>query len=154
VVAVHGVFDEIARDEKIAVEIGDGDVGNDEAVAVLVEDEAAFYFVAGNGFVLGEFFRGWLRGGALLRGRGLRTGSLPEQKAAVGKLFDEAAFLQLGEHLEEGSAVRAADLEGAGEVFEGGGTVSKLQKTKDIIGTELRLPRHRKTPFRGARACG
>ena len=44
----------------------------------------------------------------------------------MGKFFDEAAFFELGEHLEEGAAVGAADLEGAREVFQGGGTVSKL----------------------------
>ena len=84
----------------------------------------------------------------------MRTGSLPEQEAAVGKLFDEAAFFQFGEHLKEGAAAGAANLEGAGEVFQRGGAVSKLQKTEDVIRTELRLPGHAGTPFRGARACG
>ncbi len=60
VVAVHGVFDEVARDEKVAVEIRNGDVGHDEAVAVLVEDEAAFDFVARNGFLLREIVSGLL----------------------------------------------------------------------------------------------
>ena len=126
VVAVHGVLDVIARNEKVAVEIGDGDVGHDEAVSVLMEHEAALDFVAGDRFVLGEFFRGWLCGGTRLRGRLLRAGRLAEKKAAFGKLFDEAAFFQLGKHLEEGSAARFADLEGAGEVFEGSGAISKL----------------------------
>jgi hypothetical protein len=97
VVAVHGVFDEIAGDEEVAVEIGNGNVGNDEAVAVLMEDEASFDFVAGNGFVLGEFVWGRRLGrGALLGGRLLRAGSLAKKEAAVGKFFDEAAFLELG----------------------------------------------------------
>jgi len=126
VVAVHGVFDEVARDKKVAVEIGNGDVGNDEAVAVVMEDEAAADFVAGNGFVLGEFFGGRFLRGARLCGRLLRAGSLAKEKATMGKFFDEAAFFELGEHLEEGTAAGAADLEGAGEVFQGGGTVSKL----------------------------
>jgi hypothetical protein len=46
VVAVHGVFDVGAGDEEVAVELGDRSVGDDEAVAVMVEDEAPFYFVA------------------------------------------------------------------------------------------------------------
>jgi len=97
VVAVHGVFDEIAGDEEVAVEIGNGNVGNDEAVAVLMEDEASFDFVAGNGFVLGEVIRGWRLGrGALLGGGRLRAGSLAKKEAVVGKFFDEAAFFELG----------------------------------------------------------
>ena len=60
VIAVHGVFDEITRDEEIAVQIRNGNIGNDKTVAVLVENEAAFDFVAGNGFMLREFFGRWL----------------------------------------------------------------------------------------------
>ena len=49
-----------------------------------------------------------------------------KKEAAMGKFFDEAALFELGEHLEEGAAAGSADLEGAGEVFQGGGSVSKL----------------------------
>jgi len=125
-VAVHGVFDEVAGDEKVAVEIGNGDVGDDEAIAVVMEDEAAADFVAGNGFVLGELFGGRRLRGARLSGGLLRAGSLAKEEAAVGKFLDEAAFFELGEHLEEGAAAGATDLEGAGKVFQGGGAVSKL----------------------------
>ena len=45
-VAVHGVFNVGAGDEEVAVELGDRSVRDDEAVAVVMEDEAAFYFVA------------------------------------------------------------------------------------------------------------
>jgi hypothetical protein len=118
VVAVHGVFDEIARDEEVAIEIRDGDVRNDEAVAILMENEAAFDFVAGKRFLLGEFFGGCFGSGARIRGGLLRAGSLVEKEAAVGKFFDEAAFFEFGEHLEEGAAAGPPDLEGAGEVFD------------------------------------
>jgi hypothetical protein len=121
VIAVHGVFDEIARDKKIAVEIRNGDVGDNEAVAVLVEDEASFDFVAGDGLVLREFSgREFLRGARLQGWLLLGAGSLAEEESVVGKLFDEAAFFEFGEHLEEGAAAGAANLEGAGEIFEGG----------------------------------
>jgi len=126
VIAMHGVFDKIAGDEKVTVEIGDGDVRNDEAVAILMEDEAAFDFIAGKRFLLGEFFGGRFGSGARLRRGRLRAGSLAKQEAAVGKFFDETEFLELGEHLEEGAAGGAADLQGAGKVFQRGGTVSKL----------------------------
>lgn len=126
VVAVHGVLDEVARDEKVAVEIGNGDIGNDEAVTVLVENEAAFDFVAGKGFVLRETVGGRLGSGPGLCGGLLRAGSLAKEEAAVGKFFDEAAFFELCKHLEEGAAAGFPDLKGAGEVFEGSGSVSKL----------------------------
>ena len=111
VVAVHGVFDVIARNEEVAVEIGDGDVRNDEAVTVLMENEAAFDFVAGNGFVLGKFLGRRLWRGTWLGGRLLWAGRLAKKEAAVGKLFDEASFFQLGEHLKEGAAAGFADLD-------------------------------------------
>jgi hypothetical protein len=123
---MHGVFDEVAGDEKVAVEIGDGDVGDDEAVAVLVENEAAFDFVAGKGFVLGKCFGGRLGRGPGFCGGLLRAGSLAEEEAAVGKFFDEAALFELGKHLKEGAAAGFPDLEGAGEVFEGDRAVFKL----------------------------
>ncbi len=80
----------------------------------------------------------------------LRAGSLAKEEASVGKFLHQAAFFQLGKHLEEGAAAGSADLESTGEVFQGSGAVSKLQKTKDVIRTELRLARHPMTPFRGA----
>lgn len=126
VVAVHGVFDVVAGDEEVAVEIGDGDVGNDKAVAVLVEDEAAANFVAGNGFVQGEFFDGRCGSGAGLGLDWLKAGDLAKDEAVVGKLFDEAAFFEFGEHLEEGAACGFPDLEGAGKVVEGDGAIPKL----------------------------
>ena len=126
VIAVHGVLDEVARDEEIAVEIRNSDIGDDETVTVLMEDEAAFYFVTGNDFVLGEIVGGRLRRGALLRVRLLRSGSLAKKEAALGKFFDEAALFELGEHLKERAAAGSADLERAGEIFQGGRSVSKL----------------------------
>ncbi|HXJ15040.1 MAG TPA: hypothetical protein VNH19_22430, partial [Candidatus Limnocylindrales bacterium] len=69
---------------------------------------------------------GWFLRGARLGGRLWRAGTLAEEEAAVGKLFDEAALFQFGQHLQKSAAAGAADLEGAGEVFQGGGTVSKL----------------------------
>ena len=80
----------------------------------------------------------------------MRAGSLAEQEASVGKFFDQAAFFELGEHLKQGAAAGARDLERAREVFQGSGVVSKLQKTQDVIRTELGLARHPMTPFRGA----
>jgi|SRR5260221_2205325 len=118
VVAVHGVFDKVTGDEQVAVEIRDGDVGYDEAVAVLVKDEAAFNFVARKGLLLREFFGRRLLDGAQLGGWLLRAGSLAKKEATLRKFFYEAALFQFGQHLEECAATGAAHLEGAGEVFQ------------------------------------
>ena len=45
-VAVHGVFDGVPRNEDVAIEMRHRDVGNDEPITILVENEAPFYFVA------------------------------------------------------------------------------------------------------------
>ncbi|GAC1622870.1 MAG: hypothetical protein PVS2B2_02480 [Candidatus Acidiferrum sp.] len=45
VVAMHGVFDTVPRNEDVAVHFRDGYGGNDEAVTVLVKHQAAFDFI-------------------------------------------------------------------------------------------------------------
>src|SRR5258708_5911215 len=46
VVAVHGVLDGVGRDEDVAVELRHGGIRNDEAVTVVVKNQAAFDFIA------------------------------------------------------------------------------------------------------------
>jgi len=46
VVAVHGVLDGVARNENIAVELRHRRIRDDEAIAVVVKNEASFYFIA------------------------------------------------------------------------------------------------------------
>jgi hypothetical protein len=136
VIAVHGVFDGIARNENITIHIGKGDIGNDEAVAILMENEATLDFVPGGGFLLDDFFGSGLGGGGRIASRAA------EEEAPMGKFLDEAASLQLGEHLEEGAAVSFFHMEGAGELLDGDGVISKLKKTKDIIGAQGGGTRH------------
>ena len=136
VIAVHGVFDGVARNENVANHIGKGDIGNDKAVAILMENEAPLDFIAGSGFLLDDFLgSGFGSGGGIA----LRAA---EKEAPVGKFLDEAASLEFGEHLEEGAAVAFFHVEGAGEILDGNGVVSKLKKTKDIVGTEVGGARH------------
>ena len=82
VIAVHGVFDGIARNENITIHIGKGYIGNDEAVAILMENEAAFDFIAGGGFLLGDFFGSGLGGGGRIASRAA------EEEAPMGKFLD------------------------------------------------------------------
>ena len=55
-VAVHGVFNVIARNENVAVHVRQSYIRHHEAVAILVKDQAALDFVAGACFVLREVF--------------------------------------------------------------------------------------------------
>ena len=63
-IAVHGVFDVVAWDEDVAVEVGQGHIRDHEAVAILVQDQAALDFVARRGFVLREFIDDFGGGGS------------------------------------------------------------------------------------------
>jgi len=65
-----------------------------------------------------------------------------KKEAPVGKFLNEAASLEFGEHLKEGAAVGFFHMESAGELLDGDRVVSKLQKTKDIVGTQGGGARH------------
>ena len=43
---MHGVFDGLARNEDITVEVRHGRIRNDEPVAVMVQNQASFHFQA------------------------------------------------------------------------------------------------------------
>jgi hypothetical protein len=120
---VHRVFNVVARNEEVAIDVRKSDVGNNEAVAVVMQNETAANFIAGGDFVLGNFFGG---NGASLLGRGSRLGSLTEEEAAVRKLLDETPFLEFLEHVEERAAMILLEVEGVGEIGEGHGVISKL----------------------------
>jgi hypothetical protein len=123
---MHGVFDVVARDEEIAVDVRKRNVRNDEAVAVVMEDETAANFVPGGGFVLGKFFSRFCGSGSTLLERGSRSRSPPQEEAAMRKLLDETAFLEFGEHREEGAAVILLEVQGAVEFLEAHRVRSKL----------------------------
>ena len=94
VIAVHGVFNVIAWNENVAIDIREGHIGHNEAVAILVKHEPAFNLLAGHRFVLRKLVVA-LFGCALAAFPGGRSlGSRAEEKAFVSELFDEAAFFQ------------------------------------------------------------
>jgi hypothetical protein len=150
-IAMHGIFDAVTRNENVAIDVGKGDVGDNKAVAILMENETTANFVVRSGFVLRNFLGGFLGSRAPFLGRGCRLGRLAEEEATVGELLDEAAFLEFFEHLEERAAVVLFEVEGAGEVVERDGVISKLKKTQDVIGTQGGFGGHDTGPFLGAR---
>src|SRR5438477_447259 len=46
VISVHGVFDGIARDVHVAIELGNGSIRNHKAITVGMKDQAALQFIA------------------------------------------------------------------------------------------------------------
>jgi hypothetical protein len=121
---MHGVFNVVARNEEVAIDVRKSDVGNNEAVAVVMQDETAANFIARGGFVLGNFFGGFGRNGTSLLGRQL--GSPKEEEPAVRKLLDETAFLEFLEHVQEGAAVILPKAERVREIIDGHRVMSKL----------------------------
>jgi len=136
VIAVHGVFDGVARNEYVAIHVGKSNIGNDEAVAILMENQAALDLVTGGSFLLHDLLGRGFGGGGRVAPRAAK------KEAAVGKFLDEAARLEFGEHLEKGAAAAFFHMESAGKVLDGDRVISKLKKTKDIVSTELRGARH------------
>jgi hypothetical protein len=123
---MHRVFNVVARNEEVAIDVRKSDVRNNEAVAVVMQDETAANFIARGGFVLGNFFGGFSGNGPSLQGRGSRPGSLTEQEPAVRKLLDETTVLEFLEHVEERAAVILLEAQGVGEIGDGHRVVSKL----------------------------
>jgi hypothetical protein len=124
VIAVHGVFDSIARNKNVAVEVSNRSVRDDEAVAIVVKDQPAFDFVAGSEGcgIAGD---GWSFVG-VLTGR-LAVGSAAgEPVTPTGKFLDGPAFFEFSEHFEERAAVGLAEVEGAGDFVGGSGIASNL----------------------------
>src|SRR5712692_1728559 len=135
VVPVHGIFDGIARDENVAVQVWHRGLRHDEAVAVVVENEPALYLLAVR--------KGRARGMLCLAGLGSLAGRIPfrfpggEAVPPAGQLFDGAAFFELREHFEQWPAVGFLQMESASDLLSGGGFSSNLQKTQYIIGAQV-----------------
>jgi hypothetical protein len=135
VIAVHSVFDGIARDEQVPIEMRHGSVRNNEAVTVVMQHEAPFDFVAvrerstaarrgaSGTFVFVFVFPTYVF---------VLTGSFPfrlsprEAVAPAGQFLDGAPFFQLGKHFEERTAVGFAKVERAGDFVGGGGIASNF----------------------------
>jgi hypothetical protein len=123
---MHGVFDVVARDEEIAVDVRKRNVRNNETVAFVMQDETTANFVPGGGFVLGNFFSRFCASGSTLLERSSGSRRPPQEEAAKRRLLDETAFLEFGKHCEEGATVILFEVQGAGEFLEGHRVRAKL----------------------------
>jgi hypothetical protein len=109
-IAMHGVFDPQAGDKYVAVKLGNGLVGNQETVPVVVQHETPAHFVAGEiFFVPGGMSRAALRpirrtgrrcavarAGAILVA--FATG---QAVTPAGHFGDGPPFFELAEHLKQ-----------------------------------------------------
>ena len=65
---------------------------------------------------------------------------------AAGKFADGTLFFELAEHFEQRIAVRPFEVETATDIVGGGWIGPNLQKTKDVIGAEVRGASHKLGP--------
>jgi hypothetical protein len=134
---VHGAIYAAGWNEEIAIELRDRSGGDDEAVAVVMENEAAFYFIASQEICGGLDLSSisvlrvvdFAVVGEVLCLRSCRGQFSPvfsgvsfgEAVAASGEFFDGVAFFELGEDFEEGAAVGFSEVQSASDVSGGGG---------------------------------
>jgi len=133
VIAVHGVLDGVAWDEDVAVELWHGGIRHDEAVAIMVENEAACDFVMTRERL--RVARGVL--GSFLDRRAAFGLAAREAVSPSRQFLDGAALFELGKHFEQGAIVGLFQMEAPGNVSGGDGDASNLQKTQYVIGTQL-----------------
>src|SRR3984957_20932354 len=68
---------------------------------------------------------------------------------ATRKFADRSPFFQLREHFQQGSVVGFLEMEAATDILGGGWICPNLQKTKYVIGAQVRRARHRLGPASG-----
>src|ERR1700722_1932682 len=68
---------------------------------------------------------------------------------ATRKFADRSPFFQLREHFQQGAVVRFLHMEPATDILGGGWICPNLQKTKYVIGAQVRRARHRLGPASG-----
>src|ERR1700722_10741017 len=68
---------------------------------------------------------------------------------ATRKFADRSPFFQLREHFQQGAVVRFLHMEAATDILGGGWICPNLQKTKYVIGAQVRRARHRLGPASG-----
>src|SRR5947207_841049 len=116
-----------------AVELWHGGIRHDEAVAIMVENEAACDFVMTRERL--RVARGVL--GSFLDRRAAFGLAAREAVSPSRQFLDGAALFELGKHFEQGAIVGLFQMEAPGNVSGGDGDASNLQKTQYVIGTQL-----------------
>ncbi len=125
-VTVHGVSDGIARNKNVAVKLRHRLFRHDEAVAIMVEDEAALDFVATGGF-RDMSCRFWIVSRRAIK-RLLFGLAVGEPIPAARKFLNGPALFQFREHFEQLAAVALLQVETAGDFVRGGGCASNVKK--------------------------
>src|SRR5712692_541378 len=132
VVAVHGVLDGVAGDENVAVELRHGRIRHDEAIAVVVKNQASFYFIATRerrGLRMARRVVGL----SLAARLSFRLGTW-EAVPPARQFLDGAPLLELGKHLEQRAIVSFLQMHSLCDLARGRGLASNLQKTQYVIG--------------------
>ncbi len=151
-ITVHRVVNGEAGDENVAIEFGNGFIGDYEAVAIVMEDQTTANFVGSEGLVFAALVRFLAPGllmllgifGMAMLGAIARLGvfATREAVATAGEFVNGTAFFEITKHFEEGAGVGFFEVEGTGDVVGGRRSGRNLQKTQDIVGIEVRGSRH------------
>ena len=71
--------------------------------------------------------------------------------SAARKFTDGSSFFELRKHFQQGAIVGFLEMEAATDILRGGGVCPNLQKTKDVIGAQVRGASHKWGPEGGGR---
>src|SRR5215472_13334254 len=124
-VAVHRVLDCVAPDIHIPVELRDGSVWHYKSVAIGMKDQTALDLIATGNPQLWVRSRGGGSSRLLLTGFWVRP-ARRQTIATAGQLLNGAAFLQFGEHFEQGPSVRFLQPQAFGKLAGGDRFAPKL----------------------------
>jgi hypothetical protein len=132
---MHGALDTTRGNEEVAIEVRHRGGGDDEAITVVVQDQTAADFVAGQDVlgrvVLGVFARLILRNSlGLLLGAAFIRAAPDETVAAAMDFLDGVSLLELSQNSKERAAIGLSEMQGTGNLVGGGGFAFNLQKTQ------------------------
>jgi hypothetical protein len=134
-IAMHGVFNGVARDEHVAVELRNRNIRNNETVAVVMENQPSFYFVAIRERRLGGLVQ-WLLASFAAGRVALRLAAWKSVPPAWDFL-NGAALFEFRKHFEQRAGICLFELESLDDFGGGCGFAPKLQKTQYVIGIKM-----------------
>src|SRR5579864_1883905 len=145
-IAVHRIFNRIARNKNVAINLRQRRIGHNKAIAIVMQHEPAVYFVpSGEGLsrpsahILRGAHTGPVRSWLPTLPVGFSAG---QTVAPPGQFLNGPSFFELREHFVQGANVGFLQVQTEGDIAVGYRFSANLQKTKDVIWAELRRSRH------------
>ena len=133
-VAVHRIADCVAADVDVAVQVREGNIGDDEAIAIPMKDEPSAYaalFTRGGSLGSGNWRT--VRGSDPLRRRRSTGGGPCETIPIAGEFLNVAAFLEFRKRPVEGAKSTFRQAQAGGDFGWIDGCSLNFQEMKDFI---------------------